>query len=215
MSELANLLKDGSDSDEGENENSDQLSLEEILNECSDTEKEIKHQDLNSFQVAKWEESRKLKVGVGENRISPLNVKRKMIQDKNAKFSKSAGIVKVEKLDIVSDQLYRNMEYSGKGPGGPTAVAIHGKFIAIGTARGLVLVFDHFQNVGCILLLGCLLSVDSTSAGEYRGYGCRDSSDCIGCGGWWGFFGVWISNGENCAMGYDQGHGVESSVRCA
>ncbi|GLE02032.1 hypothetical protein PINS_up010870 [Pythium insidiosum] len=50
-------------------------------------------------------------------------------------------------MDAISRQLQKNLEFKEHGPGSPTVVAIHSKFIAIGTSKGLVLIFDHFQNV--------------------------------------------------------------------
>jgi alpha-D-ribose 1-methylphosphonate 5-triphosphate synthase subunit PhnG len=60
---------------------------------------------------------------------------------------KTTGVVEVEPMEIISRQLKKNMEFKENGPGSPTVVAIHSKFIAIGTSKGLVLIFDHFQNV--------------------------------------------------------------------
>lgn len=59
----------------------------------------------------------------------------------------STGVVKVQPMEIISRQLKKNLEFKEYGPGSPTVVAIHSKFIAIGTSKGLVIIFDHFQNV--------------------------------------------------------------------
>ncbi|KAG7386474.1 Vacuolar protein sorting-associated protein 8, partial [Phytophthora boehmeriae] len=59
---------------------------------------------------------------------------------------KSTGVVKVEPMEAISRQLRKNIEFKEYGPGSPTVVAIHSKFIAIGTSKGLVIIFDHFQN---------------------------------------------------------------------
>lgn len=63
------------------------------------------------------------------------------------KQGKSTGVVKVQAMDAISRQLRKNIEFKEFGPGSPTVVAIHSKFIAIGTSKGLVIIFDHFQNV--------------------------------------------------------------------
>lgn len=63
------------------------------------------------------------------------------------KQGKSTGVVKVQAMDSISRQLRKNIEFKEYGPGSPTVVAIHSKFIAIGTSKGLVIIFDHFQNV--------------------------------------------------------------------
>lgn len=51
----------------------------------------------------------------------------------------------------ISKQLKLDAVHSESGPGLPTAIAIHSKFIAIGTSRSIVLVFDHFQVVQQVL----------------------------------------------------------------
>jgi hypothetical protein len=63
------------------------------------------------------------------------------------KQTKSTGVVKVQAMESISRQLRKNIEFKEYGPGSPTVVAIHSKFIAIGTSKGLVIIFDHFQNV--------------------------------------------------------------------
>ena len=55
------------------------------------------------------------------------------------------GVVRMENLDAASRQLARNAAYGKHGPGVCTAAAAHSKFIAVGTSRGLILLFDHFQ----------------------------------------------------------------------
>ncbi|POM68264.1 Vacuolar protein sorting-associated protein 8 [Phytophthora palmivora] len=64
---------------------------------------------------------------------------------------KSTGVVKVEPMEAISRQLRKNIEFKEYGPGSPTVVAIHSKFIAIGTSKGLVIIFDHFQNIRQVL----------------------------------------------------------------
>lgn len=53
----------------------------------------------------------------------------------------------MENLDAASRQLARNAAYGKHGPGVCTATAAHSKFIAVGTSRGLILLFDHFQVI--------------------------------------------------------------------
>lgn len=65
------------------------------------------------------------------------------------KGGKATGVVKVQPMEAISRQLRKNIEFKEYGPGSPTVVAIHSKFIAIGTSKGLVIIFDHFQNVRC------------------------------------------------------------------
>ena len=50
----------------------------------------------------------------------------------------------------VREQLRRNAASQQVGPGLPTSIAVHSKFITIGTSRSFVIVFDHFQaRSGC------------------------------------------------------------------
>ncbi|KAE8894331.1 hypothetical protein PF005_g2638 [Phytophthora fragariae] len=69
----------------------------------------------------------------------------------SATEKKSSGVVKVEPMEAISRQLRKNIEFKEYGPGSPTVVAIHSKFIAIGTSKGLVIIFDHFQNIRQVL----------------------------------------------------------------
>lgn len=75
------------------------------------------------------------------------------------------GVVRMENLDAASRQLARNAAYGKHGPGVCTAAAAHSKFIAVGTSRGLILLFDHFQvrtYVGvCSVCLAAVVSVDT------------------------------------------------------
>lgn len=74
------------------------------------------------------------------------------VDKKAAAPTKSTGVVKVQAMDAISRQLRKNIEFKEFGPGSPTVVAIHSKFIAIGTSKGLVIIFDHFQNVRLLSL---------------------------------------------------------------
>lgn len=55
--------------------------------------------------------------------------------------------IKATELEAVSSQLRRNAQYKQHGPGIATVLYVHLKFIAIGTSRGLILLFDHFQEI--------------------------------------------------------------------
>jgi hypothetical protein len=66
-------------------------------------------------------------------------------------FGSGVGVVRVEAMETISRQLQKNAQFQQHGPGLPTAVSVHSKFIAVGTSRSLVLVFDHFQEVRQVL----------------------------------------------------------------
>ena len=50
-------------------------------------------------------------------------------------------------MGAISRQLGKNAQYRAHGPGLPRALSVRSKFVAVGTSRGLTLVFDHFQEV--------------------------------------------------------------------
>ncbi|TMW56924.1 hypothetical protein Poli38472_002849 [Pythium oligandrum] len=99
--------------------------------------------------------------------------------DANGKDEKkSTGVVKVEAMETISRQLKKNIEFKEHGPGSPTVVAIHSKFIAIGTSKGLVLIFDHFQNIRQVLGN----TNDSDSDGAITAIDVSPGSDYLVCG---------------------------------
>ena len=74
----------------------------------------------------------------------------------------ASGVLKVERLGRVSDALrvfaaaqqqqqQASSAAAAGGPGQPTSLAVHPKFIAVGTARGLLLLFDHFGELKTVL----------------------------------------------------------------
>ena len=54
-------------------------------------------------------------------------------------------------MGAISRQLGKNAQYRAHGPGLPRALSVRSKFVAVGTSRGLTLVFDHFQEVRRVL----------------------------------------------------------------
>jgi hypothetical protein len=77
-------------------------------------------------------------------------------------------------MEAISRQLQKNAAVQFQhSPGLPTALSVHSKFIAIGTDRGLILLFDHFQEVRQILgstgdaeVDGPITSVDVSSKSD-------------------------------------------------
>lgn len=107
-------------------------------------------------------------LSAGNDRMmSPLEVKRRlknktqgqslalrhqfMARSSLSRTVDSAGHVRVETLERLSEKLRRNAASLTNGPGLPTSIAVHSKFITIGTSRSLVIVFDHFQEVRQVL----------------------------------------------------------------
>ncbi len=71
--------------------------------------------------------------------LSPLEGKRRGRRE-------DGGGLRLQPLDAVTRQLQKHAAVPpAQSPGLPTAVAAGAKFVAIGTDRGLVLLFDHFQ----------------------------------------------------------------------
>ncbi|OQS02659.1 vacuolar protein sorting-associated protein 8 [Thraustotheca clavata] len=137
--------------------------------------------------------------------VSPLAVKRRMrmhqqslklrketntldkmkiaLQLKQKQSTGGSGVVKVEPMQTISKQLAKNAEFRENGPGSPTVVAIHPKFIAIGTSKSLVLVFDHFQNIRHVLRNTSMdTNHDPYSDGAVTAIDVSPGSDFLVCG---------------------------------
>ena len=67
--------------------------------------------------------------------------------------------VRCDELPLLSDQLKRNSSYKQHGPGAATSMIAHENFIAVGTAKGLIILFGHTQEIRCVL--GSSLSIES------------------------------------------------------
>lgn len=119
-------------------------------------------------------EAAELKLLRGGNRemVSPLQVKRRMRAPPQSPGpgqqslaggmacgsgggGGGGGVVRMENLDAASRQLARNAAYGKHGPGVCTVTSAHSKFIAVGTSRGLILLFDHFQVRDAAQVLVC------------------------------------------------------------
>ncbi|CAM9755293.1 unnamed protein product, partial [Scytosiphon promiscuus] len=130
-----------------------------------------------ALRKAEAEELRLLRGGNREM-ISPLQVKRRMrappppppaagqpstgFPGIGGGVGGGVGVVRMENLDAASRQLARNAAYGKHGPGVCTALAAHSKFIAVGTSRGLILLFDHFQEIRHVLGSAGAGGVDGT-----------------------------------------------------
>nr|CCA20847.1 vacuolar protein sortingassociated protein 8 putati [Albugo laibachii Nc14] len=126
--------------------------------------------------------------------VSPLQVKRRLRYQKKTHLAQKAttenenvkanaliaskNVVKVESMETISRQLFKNWDMKENGPGSPTVIAIHSKFIAIGTSRSLVLVFDHFQNIRQVLGT----TADAQSDGPVTAIDVSPGSDYLVCG---------------------------------
>lgn len=97
-----------------------------------------------------------------------------------------SGMIDSKYMQRLSTELQRSVPNSGEDVGLPTALAIGSKFIAVGTQRGIVLVFDLFEELRQELGLGNgeTLTLDQ--------YGSVSSIDLA-------------SDGENLVAGYTNG----------
>ena len=141
--------------------------------------------------------------------VSPLMVKRRMkpkiemqtksrkelrpsrkkligIASQNAQFDFS-GMIESKCMHRISAELQRSMNQESEDLGLPTALSIGSKFIAVGTQRGIVLVFDLFEELRQELGLR-----SASEASILDQYGSVSSIDIA-------------SNGETLVAGYTNG----------
>lgn len=74
----------------------------------------------------------------------------------------------IEELSLVTNQLKKNASYQQHGPGLASCVSLCSRFIAVGTMKGFVLLFDHHQEIRKVLTHpnpNAKPSVSSSSAG--------------------------------------------------
>jgi hypothetical protein len=93
--------------------------------------------------VAKAEQVEKQLATLGNfNMIAPLRLKR-------GSGPKTRGVMKLDILSGISSQLASDTTRHDAGL--PTCIVVQGKFIAVGTSHGLIMVFDHFNALKIIL----------------------------------------------------------------
>jgi hypothetical protein len=152
---LRTILRDAYDEDMGPLQSPASMEVDRIIRSMdgvmiderrgSASQQQANAQPSSPLSLAEARERRSLRV-VRADAISPLQVKRRM------RSSGSRSSVRIETLDQISRHLARNVaqahqDSSGARAGVPTCLGLHPKFIAIGTSRGLILLFDHFQEI--------------------------------------------------------------------
>jgi hypothetical protein len=101
-----------------------------------------------------------------------------------AQHSSALTCVKLAPLDRMSDYL---MAHGQKKVGLMTTVSVHSKIIAIGTSRGHLLVFDHFQTLLATLIdeaaaqFGACTALDVTPEADFLIAGHSVLSPCFVC----------------------------------
>ncbi len=103
---------------------------------------------LESLMVAERRELKLQNQGLQDS-VSILNFSRdKPINNfAHKRLDSSNSNLKFIEFSKISDQLRRNTNFKQHGPGIATVIEISSKFIAIGTSKGLVLLFDHGQEI--------------------------------------------------------------------
>ena len=82
-----------------------------------------------------------------EAALSPLQLKQRQFA-----AGRGASAVVAQQMKTVSAKLAAgSMQSAGASYGQPTALSVHPRYIAVATSRGLVLVFDHFEVLRCVL----------------------------------------------------------------
>jgi hypothetical protein len=129
-----------------------QSALESVIQEL-DTEdfnaSAVGVDPLSGLNLAIKREERFLQSGVRDT-MSALKSKRTRtssgsLQSPTRNTHRSS--LKLIDMERVSAQLLRNQTYKQHGPGSATCIHVQANFIIIGTTRGLLLVFDHSQEL--------------------------------------------------------------------
>lgn len=72
--------------------------------------------------------------------------------------------VRCDELSTLSNQLKRNSSYMQHGPGAATSMVVDEAYIAVGTSKGLVILFDHQQEIRSVLGSNLTITSRPTSA---------------------------------------------------
>jgi hypothetical protein len=129
---------------------------------------------LSTLELADRREQRLMKSGDREG-ISALQAK--LTGPKNDSDTQSLFQLKCSSLETISSQLSRNAQFRQHGPGTATVVQISSKFIAVGTNRGLVLLFDHAQEMRQVI--GSSIAANSRNSTPVTALDVTASSDSL------------------------------------
>lgn len=138
---------DSSSHDDGDNNADDDKKKEIDLLLASDDSDENEDDALTSFRHYEDKELKSVRRGC-RSVISALNISTsQQNESSNSDNNVYSGNVRCTELDVITSQLKRNATFKTHGPGTATALSVHDRFIAVGTARGLVLLFDQNQEI--------------------------------------------------------------------
>jgi hypothetical protein len=132
---------------------------------------------LSTLELADRREQRLVKSGDREG-MSALQAK--LSGPKDDTDLQSLFQLKCSSLETISSQLSRNAQFRQHGPGTATVVQISSKFIAVGTTRGLVLLFDHAQEMRQVI--GSSIAANSRNSTPVTALDVSTSSDSLFCG---------------------------------
>jgi hypothetical protein len=115
----------------------------------------------------------------------------------NTPFGQSlVGFLSIDGMSRLSEALRRFAQNAAGSAGSPTAIAVHPKFIAVGTSKSVVLLFDHFQELKGILCrvpLGPQGAIPQAAAtdGAVTSIDVSPSQDFLVCGYYSGRVALW------------------------
>jgi hypothetical protein len=119
------------------------LSFEQDENEASreNSPVPINSSELPGLKQAEVREQKALHY-IEKSNISALQIRR---------TGPGSVMTGLEELSLITNQLKKNGSYQQHGPGTATTISICPKFVAIGTAKGFILIFDHHQEIRKVL----------------------------------------------------------------
>ena len=153
---------------------------------------DVDHEDnkivtlLSTLQLADRREKRLMRSGDRDGK-SALQAK---ISASESEMNAGNGSLQLSHLkcslmETLSSQLSRNAQFRQHGPGTASVLQVTNKFIAVGTSRGLVLLFDHSQEMRQVI--GSSAPATSRNVNPVTALDVTASGDLIVCG---------YSNGE-------------------
>ena len=164
---------------------------EAALNNAEEYERRLLrpgHQDIVSPLMVKRRMKPKMELETKSRVLQLPKKKSSLLQNNIFNFS---NMIESKSMHRIGNELLQNSHYEHDEIGLPTAVSIGSKFIAVGTQRGVILVFDLFEELRQKLGLSTLGGNDAPVAASKQ-FGSISSIDLSG-------------NGENLVAGYTSG----------
>lgn len=115
--------------------------LEDEDNEVDSDSRPLASSNADSALERCEQKERRFLQGGNRESITALQSKRKK------QLIGSYSNIKFDVLEVVSNQLKRNFNFKQQGPGAAASICMHERYAAIGTTRGLIILFDHNQEI--------------------------------------------------------------------